>query len=215
MASFFAGLKYFEIAQMEIKDVRLVYAPADGIGVFGGETDNWRWPRHTGDWSFLRAYVGKDGKPAAFSKDNVPFQPKHWLKIATEGIKPGDLVFVAGYPGRTQRHQTYAQVKETTEWSMPRSIRLAQEQLAILEQLSKQDKALALKVAGRVQGLNNNLTNQKGMLEGLVKGGSLGLETGAGERTRSVDRGRPGAPEAVRRRSAGAARASGGKRENA
>ena len=176
VASFFAGLKYFEIAQMEIKDVRLVYAPADGIGVFGGETDNWRWPRHTGDWSFLRAYVGKDGKPAAFSKDNVPFQPKHWLKIATEGIKPGDLVFVAGYPGRTQRHQTYAQVKETTEWSMPRSIRLAQEQLAILEQLSKQDKALALKVAGRVQGLNNNLTNQKGMLEGLVKGGSLGLK---------------------------------------
>ncbi len=176
VASFFAGLKYFEVAQMEIKDVRLVYAPADGIGVFGGETDNWRWPRHTGDWSFLRAYVGKDGKPAAFSKDNVPFQPKHWLKISTEGIKPGDLVFVAGYPGRTQRHQTYAQVKETTEWTMPRSIRLAQEQLAILEQLSKQDKALALKVAGRVQGLNNNLTNQKGMLEGLVKGGSLGIK---------------------------------------
>ncbi len=176
VASFFAGLKYFEIAQMEIKDVRLVYAPADGIGVFGGETDNWRWPRHTGDWSFLRAYVGKDGKPAAFSKDNVPFQPKHWLKVSAEGIMPGDLVFVAGYPGRTQRHQTYSQVKETTEWSMPRSIRLAQEQLAILEQLSKQDKALALKVAGRVQGLNNNLTNQKGMLEGLVKGGSLGLK---------------------------------------
>ncbi|MBZ5728525.1 MAG: S46 family peptidase [Acidobacteriia bacterium] len=173
VASFFDGLKYFEIAQMEIKDVRLVYAPAEGIGVFGGETDNWRWPRHTGDWSFLRAYVGKDGKPAVFSKDNVPFKPKHWLKVSKEGIKPGDLVFVAGYPGRTQRHQTYAQVKETTEWSMPRSIRLAQEQLAILDQLSKQDKALALKVAGRVQGLNNGLTNQKGMLEGLVKGGSL------------------------------------------
>jgi hypothetical protein len=176
VASFFAGLKYFEIAQMEIKDVRLVYAPAEGIGVFGGETDNWRWPRHTGDWSFLRAYVARDGKPAAFSKDNVPFQPKHWLKVSTEGIKPGDLVFVAGYPGRTQRHQTYAQVKETTEWSMPRSIRLAQEQLAILDQLTKQDKALALKVAGRVQGLNNRLTNQKGMLEGLVKGGSLGMK---------------------------------------
>jgi hypothetical protein len=176
VASFFAGLKYFEIAQMEIKDVRLVYAPAEGIGVFGGETDNWRWPRHTGDWSFLRAYVGKDGTPAVFSKDNVPFKPKHWLKISTEGVKPGELVFVAGYPGRTQRHQTYAQVKETTEWSMPRSIRLAQEQLAILEQLSKQDKAIALKVAGRLQGLNNNLTNQKGMLEGLVKGGSLGMK---------------------------------------
>lgn len=173
VASFFDGLKYFEIAQMEIRDVRLVYAPAEGIGVFGGETDNWRWPRHTGDWSFIRAYVGKDGKPAAFSKDNVPYHPKHWLKIAKEGIKPGDLVFVTGYPGRTQRHQTYAQVKETTEWTMPRSIRLAQEQLAILDQLTKQDKAVAIKVAGRVQGLNNGLTNQRGMLEGLVKGGSL------------------------------------------
>ena len=173
VSSFFDGLKYFEIAQMEIKDVRLVYAPADGIGVFGGETDNWRWPRHTGDWSFLRAYVGNDGQPAVFSKDNVPFKPKHWLKVSPDGVKPGDLVFVTGYPGRTQRHQTYSEVKETTEWSMPRSIRLAQEQLAILDQLSKQDKAIALKVAGRVQGLNNGLTNQKGMLEGLVKGGSL------------------------------------------
>jgi hypothetical protein len=173
VASFFDGLKYFEIAQMEIKDVRLVYAPAEGIGVFGGETDNWRWPRHTGDWSFIRAYVGKDGKPAAYSKDNVPFHPKHFLKISKDGIKPNDLVFVAGYPGRTQRHQTYAQVKEVTEWSMPRSIRLAQEQLAIIEQLIKQDRALAIKVAGRIQGLNNGLTNQKGMLEGLVKGGSL------------------------------------------
>lgn len=173
VASFFDGLKYFEIAQMEIKDVRLVYAPAEGIGVFGGETDNWRWPRHTGDWSFVRAYVGKDGKPAAFSKDNVPFKPKHWLKVAAEGIKPGDLVFVAGYPGRTQRHQTYSEVKETTEWRFPRSIRLAQEQLAILDRLSKTDKAIAIKVSGRVQGLNNNLTNQKGMLEGLTKGGGL------------------------------------------
>ena len=172
VAAFFGGMKYFEIAQMEIKDVRLVYAPAEGIGVFGGETDNWRWPRHTGDWSFLRAYVGKDGKPAAYSKDNVPFKPKHWLKIATQGIKPGDLVFVTGYPGRTQRHQTYAEVKETTEWSMPRSIRLAEEQLAILDTLSK-DPAIAIRVSGRVQGLNNGLTNQKGMLEGLVKGGSL------------------------------------------
>jgi hypothetical protein len=173
VASFFDGLKYFEITQMEIKDVRLVYAPAEGIGVFGGETDNWRWPRHTGDWGFLRAYVGKDGKPAVYSKDNVAFHPKHWLKISKDGFKPGDVVFVAGYPGRTQRHQTFDEVKETTEWSMPRFIRQAQEQLAIIDQLTKQDKSIAIKLAGRIQGLNNSLTNEKGMLEGLVKGGSL------------------------------------------
>jgi hypothetical protein len=173
VASFFEGLKYFEIAQMEIKDVRLVYSPHDGIGVFGGETDNWRWPRHTGDWSFLRAYVGKDGKPAPYSKENVPFKPKHWLKVSPVGTKEGDLVFVVGYPGRTMRHQTYSEVKDITEWSYPRSIRLAEEQLALIDKLIRGDKALALKVSGRVQGLNNSLTKQKGVLEGLLKGGIL------------------------------------------
>ena len=173
VASFFEGLKYFEIAQLEIKDVRLVYAPAEGIGVFGGETDNWRWPRHTGDWSFLRAYVGKDGKPAPFSKENVPYKPAHYLKISPAGIKPNDLVFVVGYPGRTMRHQTYSEVKETVDWSFPRFVRLAEEQLAIIENLTKGQTDLTLKLSGRVQGLNNTLTNYKGMLEGMVKGGAL------------------------------------------
>ncbi len=173
VASFFGGLKYFEIAQLEIQDVRLVYAPAVGIGNFGGETDNWRWPRHTGDWSFFRAYVGKDGKPAAFSKDNVPYHPAHWLPVQPAGIKEGDLVFVVGYPGRTQRHQTYAEVKETTEWTFPRIVRTYQEQIDILEALGKADKELQIKAAARLRGLNNDLTNRKGMLEGLVKGGIL------------------------------------------
>ncbi|MBL8141772.1 MAG: S46 family peptidase [Acidobacteria bacterium] len=173
VASYFEGLKYFEIAQLEIKDVRLVYAPAEGIGVFGGETDNWRWPRHTGDWSFLRAYVGPDGTPAPYAKENVPYKPKHFLKVSAKGANPDELVFVVGYPGRTQRHQTYAEVKETTEWSFPRSIRLATEQLAVIDALVKQQPDLSIKVAGRVQGLNNGLTNQRGMHEGLVKGGSL------------------------------------------
>ncbi len=173
VASFFEGQKFFEITQLEIKDVRLVYAPAEGIGVFGGETDNWRWPRHTGDWSFLRAYVGKDGRPAPYSKDNVPFRPKHWLKVAAAGVKPNDLVFVVGYPGRTERHQTYAEIKETVEWSLPRAIRQFEEQLAVIDQVTKDNPALALKAAGRVQGLNNTLTNSRGVLEGMVKGGAL------------------------------------------
>jgi len=173
VASFFEGRQYFEIKQLEIKDVRLVYAPAEGIGVFGGETDNWRWPRHTGDWSYLRAYVGRDGKPAAHDKANVPYKPKHWLKVAAGGVKPNDLVFVVGYPGRTQRHQTYAEVKETVEWALPRSIRLSEEQLALIETLTKENPALAIKLAGRVQGLNNGLTNSRGVLEGMTKGGAL------------------------------------------
>jgi hypothetical protein len=171
--SFFGGLKYFEIAQLEIQDVRLVYAPAAGIGNFGGETDNWRWPRHTGDWSFYRAYVGRDGRPAGFSKDNVPYKPTRWLPVQPAGLREGDLVFVVGYPGRTQRHQTYAEVKEATEWSFPRTVRTYQEQIDLLEALGKTDKELKIKVAGRLRGLNNSLTNRKGQLEGLVKGGIL------------------------------------------
>ncbi|MFB3906655.1 MAG: S46 family peptidase [Acidobacteriota bacterium] len=173
VASYFGGYRYFEIAQLEIQDVRTVYAPAEGIGNFGGETDNWRWPRHTGDWSFFRAYVGKDGKPAPYSKDNVPFKPQHWLKVQPSGVKSGDLVFVAGYPGRTQRHQTYEEVKQTTEWLFPRTIRTYQDQIAILEELGKHDKELQIKAASRLRGLNNTLTNRRGMLEGLVKGGIL------------------------------------------
>jgi hypothetical protein len=173
VAPFFGGSRYFEIAQLEIRDVRLVYAPPAGIGNFGGEIDNWRWPRHTGDWSFFRAYVGNDGKPAPFSKDNVPYRPAHWLPIQPAGVREGDLVFVVGYPGRTQRHQTYAEVKETTEWTFPRIVRTYQEQIAILEALGKTDKELPIKAASRLRGLNNYLTNRKGMLEGLVKGGIL------------------------------------------
>lgn len=176
VTSFFEGLKYFEITQLEIRDVRLVYAPAEGIGVFGGETDNWRWPRHTGDWSFLRAYVGKDGKPAAYSKDNVPYKPTHWLKVSAQGTKPGDLVFVVGYPGRTMRHRAFAEIKETTEWALPRSVRLAEEQLAVIEKLTANNRDLAIKLSGRIQGLNNGLTNTKGVLEGLVKGGALDVK---------------------------------------
>jgi hypothetical protein len=173
VASFFEGLQFYEIAQLEISDVRLVYAPAEGIGDFGGEADNWRWPRHTGDWGFYRAYVGPDGKPAPHARENVPYKPQRWLRVEPAGVKQGELVFVTGYPARTERLQTYAEVKEVVDWTFPRTLRTYQEQLDILDALGKQDPALKIKSAGRVQGLNNTLTNRKGMLEGLVHGGLL------------------------------------------
>jgi len=173
VTSFFDGLSYFEIAQLEIPDVRLVYVPAEGIGNFGGEADNWRWPRHTGDWSFYRAYVGPDGKPAPHAAGNVPYKPEHSLKVQAAGVKEGDLVFVTGYPGSTKRLATYAEVKEAVEWTFPRTIRTYQEQIDLLEALAKQDPALRIKASGRLQGLNNTLTNRKGMLEGLLRGGLL------------------------------------------
>jgi hypothetical protein len=117
--------------------------------------------------------VGKDGEPASFSKDNVPFKPTRWLPVQPAGVKEGDLVFVVGYPGRTQRHQTYAEVKEATEWLFPRVVRTYEEQIRILEELGKTDPELKIKVAGRLRGLNNSLTNRKGQLEGLARGGIL------------------------------------------
>jgi hypothetical protein len=173
VSPFFEGLKWYELAQMEIQDVRLVYAPAQGIGNFGGETDNWQWPRHTGDWSFYRAYVAKDGKAVPFSKENGPYRPKHWLKVSPEGANPGDLVFVAGYPGRTYRLNTFEDDRDTVEWSLPRAIKRSTDRIAILEKLGKDDKATALRVAQTIRGLNNGLTKNKGVLQGMVKGGLL------------------------------------------
>ncbi len=173
IASFFEGLRYFEIAQLEINDVRLVYAPPQGIGNYGGETDNWQWPRHTGDFSFYRAYVGKDGKPAAYSKENVPYKPKHFLKVSPKGASPGELIFVAGYPGRTQRHETYAEVKERTDWALPRYVRRNREMIAILEATTKGQKELEIKAEPRMRGLQNGMKKNEGVLAGLLKGGIL------------------------------------------
>jgi hypothetical protein len=173
VTSFFEGLQYWEIAELEIADVRLVYAPAEGIGDFGGETDNWRWPRHTGDWGFYRAYVGPDGKPAPHSAANVPYRPGRWLRVQPSGVKDGDLVFVAGYPGRTQRLATGGELAQLAEWAFPRTIRTYQEQIDLLDALGRQDPALKIKAASRVAGLNNTLTNRKGQLEGLVQVGLL------------------------------------------
>jgi hypothetical protein len=173
VASFFEGLRYFEIGQLEINDVRLVHAPPQGIGNYGGEADNWQWPRHTGDFSFYRAYVGKDGKPAAYSKDNVPYHPKHFLKVSPKGASPGELIFVAGYPGRTQRHETYAEVKERTEWALPQSVKRSKEMIALLEETTKGSKELAIKAEPRMRGLLNGMKKNEGVLAGLLKGGIL------------------------------------------
>ena len=170
VASFFEGLKWFEIAQVELKDVRLVYAPPSSIGNYGGETDNWRWPRHTADFAFLRAYVGKDGKPAAFDKANVPFNPRHYLAVDPAGASPGDVVVVAGYPGRTSRHVTSREMKDTIDWSYPRVVRRFGDMLAILAELSKGSKETEIKVAQRVRGLANSMKNRQGVLEGAKKG---------------------------------------------
>ncbi len=173
VAEMFGGGQYLLIERLEIRDVRLVYAPPSGIGNFGGEIDNWRWPRHAGDFSFLRAYVGKDQKPKDHADDNVPFKPRMHLKLAKEPLAPGDLVFVAGYPGRTYRLYTAEETKEAVEWHYPKRIELFEEYLALLEGLGKDDPDVKIKATPLSRGLANALTYTKGALEGLTKGGAL------------------------------------------
>ncbi len=164
VSSFYGGLEFYQIKQLEIRDVRLVHAPAAGVGKFGGDTDNWMWPRHTGDYGFYRAYVSKDGKAADYSKDNVPYEPKSFLKLAKEGVKEGDFVMVLGYPGRTNRHRLPSEVSNTFGFEYPAFIQNSNETLAIIDRETKGDRDAALKVAGRVAGINNYYKNRKGML---------------------------------------------------
>jgi hypothetical protein len=164
VASYYGGLEFYLIKQLEIRDVRLVHAPPAGVGKFGGDTDNWMWPRHTGDYGFYRAYVSPDGKAADFSKDNVPYVPKHHLTIASEGVKEGDFIMALGYPGRTNRHRLPSEVAYTFTSSYPAFIKSSAETLAIIERETKNDPAAKLKYAGMVAGVNNYYKNRKGML---------------------------------------------------
>ena len=168
---FFEGLRWFEIAQLQIEDLRLVYAPPRGIGNFGGETDNWQWPRHTGDFSLGRAYWSPAGKAAPHAKDNVPYRPRHWLQVSAEGASPGQVVFVAGYPGRTYRHDTLPEVRERLDWELPRTVRRYRALSALLQDLGRTDPALAIKAEPRLRGYDNTLKKAAGVIEGLLAGG--------------------------------------------
>lgn len=167
--SFNGGLEYSLIRQMEIQDVRLVYAPAEAIGKFGGDVDNFEWPRHTGDWSFLRAYVGKDGKPAPYSKDNVPYTPASWLKVSQEPLNAGDFVMVTGYPGSTNRYRLADEVNDAIQWRYPTQVSYFKDYLATIHGSTAGDKAAALKYASTVAGINNALKLYQGQLDGFAR----------------------------------------------
>ena len=169
VAAFHGGLEYHLVKQIEIRDVRLVYAPAAGIGNFGGDIDNWMWPRQTGDYTFYRAYVGPDGKPADHSPDNVPYHPKHFLKVSATGVHDGDFVMVLGYPGRTQRYKTAREVEFAVNWNYPTLEERYRTWIEILERETRDRPDAAIRVASQLSGLNNSAKNYRGMLDGFAK----------------------------------------------
>ena len=170
---FFRDAMYVLVESLEIRDVRLVYVPARSVGNYGGEIDNWAWPRHTGDFAFYRAYVGKDGAPADFSPDNVPFKPAHHLTVSAAGMKASDFVMVTGYPGTTNRVSLASEVRHDVEWTYPYFIALAKERYAIAEQHLKDGGETAIKAAVMKQGVQNGLEKVSGVLAGLTKGDLL------------------------------------------
>ena len=167
--SFFGGNTYRLFRTLEIRDVRLAYAPPGGIGNYGGEVDNWMWPRHTGDFAIYRAYVGRDGKPAAYAADNVPFKPKHWLKFADQPLGAGDFVMVAGYPGSTNRYALASEFDNTAAWTYPTLARHYKNMIALVAEAGKTNPDITVNYASAVARWENASKNYDGQLEGFAR----------------------------------------------
>ncbi len=173
VVNFHGGLEYFLFKQLTIRDVRLVHAPATSIGKFGGNIDNWMWPRHTGDYGFYRAYVGKDGEPADYSKDNVPYQPKHYLKVSAKSVSDGDYIMVLGYPGRTNRYRTSTEVENAFTWTYPNAKAYREQYIDIIKSNSAEGSDTRIKYESTLAGLTNYAKNYGSMIESYNKGTTL------------------------------------------
>jgi hypothetical protein len=161
------GKSYILFRYNVIKDVRIVYIPARNIGEFGGETDNWEWPRHNGDFSFLRAYVNKDGKSALYNTENIPYEPKEFLNINKKGVVENDFVFILGFPGRTYRNQPSAFLNLQQQFQLPYISKLFYWQIAATKSLGKYDKNWLMGKEPRLKSLANVAKNYAGKLKGF------------------------------------------------
>ena len=164
-----SGLQYFLYTYLTLRDIRVAYAPPKSIGYFGGDPDNFEWARHCGDFTFLRAYVGADGKPAGFSKDNVPFKPKRFLTVNATGIKEGDFAFVMGHPGATYRYRESYSLDYRQNIQLPEQIATFKKQIEALTKLGEKNPALKIRLADQIFGLSNSLKAYEGAVVGLKK----------------------------------------------
>lgn len=169
VSEMFAGQSYVLFRYKTINDIRLVYVPPRAIGEFGGESDNWVWPRHTGDFSFLRAYVAPDGSPATFSKDNVPYHPKKYLTVNPNGVDEDDFVFILGYPGRTFKNQPAQFLVYQQKYQLPYIQNLFSWMINMYTEAGKNNPTLELELSSRIKGLANTEKNFRGKLVGLER----------------------------------------------
>jgi hypothetical protein len=165
----FYGNQYFLFVYEDYPDVRLVGAPPSAIGKFGYDTDNWIWPRHTGDFSLFRIYAGENNQPAAYSPDNKPYEPKRYLPVSLGGVSENDFTMVMGYPGSTFQFLTSHELKIITELSVPKKIRVRTIRMNIMDEEMKKSNAVYIQYASKYSGVTNAWKKWDGMLKGLDK----------------------------------------------
>lgn len=167
--SLYYGNQYFLFVYESFTDVRLVGAPPSSIGKFGGDTDNWMWPRHTGDFSLFRIYAGKDNKPAPYSKDNIPYKPKRFFNISLKGVNEGDFTLVYGYPGRTQKYIHSEAVRYISEISNPHKIKLRTYRLNVQNEEMSKSQEVRIKYASKNASVSNSWKKWQGEAKGIKR----------------------------------------------
>jgi hypothetical protein len=170
LAAFDGGVRYLLIENLEYLDLRLVYAPPRAVGEYGGDVDNWSWPRHTGDFALLRVYAGPDGLPAPRSAANVPYRPRHYFPVAKTGIEPGGFVMLAGYPGLTFRSLTAPEMRERADLFFPRQAELYRAWIDLMEAAAARDEVARIALADRTKSLANREKNSRGQVAGIARG---------------------------------------------
>lgn len=171
--SFFEGNKYYLFVTETYRDVRLVGAPPTSIGNYGKDTDNWMWPRHTGDFSMFRIYAGKDNKPAAYSPDNVPYKPKRSLSISLDGVKEGDFTMVFGFPGRTNEYLHSSAIEQVVNVSDPAKIAIRTKALNVIDGFMRKDEEIKIQYAAKYASISNAWKKWQGEVLGLTKSNAV------------------------------------------
>lgn len=171
--SFFEGNQYYLFITETYKDVRLVGAPPSAIGNFGKDTDNWMWPRHTGDFSMFRIYAGKDNKPADYSADNIPYTPKKSLSISLDGVNEGDFTMVFGFPGRTTQYLHSAAVEQIMTVNDPAKIAIREKALSVIDGFMRTNEQIKIQYAAKYAGIQNSYKKWQGEVLGLTATNAL------------------------------------------
>lgn len=175
---FFQGNEYYYFVYQDYTDVRLVGTPPESVGKFGGDTDNWEWPRHTGDFSMFRVYADKDGNPAEYAADNVPLQPKHHLPVSLKGVQENDFAMILGYPGRTNRWMPAGGIEQNVKFAYPAWVEGAKTGMDNMKKYMKTDESVNLMYASKYASTANYWKNRQGMIDALTKFGTAKTKAG-------------------------------------